>query len=63
MAGKPIMERKVAIATSDGGAMCREIVVIMAMAGARVVANGLGVSVSGDGGSATPAEETDSAIC
>ena len=34
----------------------------MALAGAKVVVNDLGVSVSGDGGSATPAEQTKAII-
>ena len=62
MAGKPMMEGKVAVVTGAGGGIGREIALMMALAGAKVLVNDLGVSVSGDGGSKTPAEQTKAII-
>jgi NAD(P)-dependent dehydrogenase (short-subunit alcohol dehydrogenase family) len=59
---KPMMEGKVAVVTGAGGGIGREIALMMALAGAKVVVNDLGVSVSGDGGSKTPAEQTKAII-
>ena len=59
---KPMLEGKVAVVTGAGGGIGREIALMMALAGAKVVINDLGVSVSGDGGSATPAEQTKGII-
>ncbi len=58
----PMLEGKVAVVTGAGGGIGREIALMMALAGARVVINDLGVSVTGDGGSATPAEQTKAII-
>ncbi|MBM3104099.1 SDR family oxidoreductase [Pseudomonas sp. P66] len=55
-------EGKVAIVTGAGGGIGREIALAMAKSGARVVINDIGVSLSGTGGSASPAEETRSLI-
>jgi NAD(P)-dependent dehydrogenase (short-subunit alcohol dehydrogenase family) len=62
MAGKPMMEGKVVVVTGAGGGIGREIALMMALAGAKVIVNDLGVSVSGDGGSTTPAEQTKAII-
>ena len=62
MTGKPMMEGKVAVVTGAGGGIGREIALMMALAGAKVLVNDLGVSVSGDGGSKTPAEQTKAII-
>jgi NAD(P)-dependent dehydrogenase (short-subunit alcohol dehydrogenase family) len=62
MAGKPMMEGKVVAVTGAGGGIGREIALMMALAGAKVIVNDLGVSVSGDGGSKTPAEQTKAII-
>jgi NAD(P)-dependent dehydrogenase (short-subunit alcohol dehydrogenase family) len=54
-----MMEGKVAIVTGAGGGIGREIALAMALAGARVVVNDIGASLSGVGGtSATPGELT-----
>ncbi len=57
-----MLEGKVAVVTGAGGGIGREIALMMSLAGARIVINDLGVSVTGDGGSATPAEQTKGII-
>ena len=53
-----MLEGKVAVVTGAGGGIGREIALAMAMAGASVIINDIGVSLTGEGGSATPAEQT-----
>jgi NAD(P)-dependent dehydrogenase (short-subunit alcohol dehydrogenase family) len=60
MAG--MLEGKVAVVTAAGGGIGREIAIAMARAGAKVLINDVGASLSGEGRSATPAEETRQVI-
>ena len=53
---------KVAVVTGAGGGIGREIALAMALQGAAVVINDVGVSLTGEGGSATPAEQTKQII-
>jgi NAD(P)-dependent dehydrogenase (short-subunit alcohol dehydrogenase family) len=53
-----LLDGKVAIVTGAGGGIGREIAVMMALAGARVVINDVGATLSGEGQSGTPAEQT-----
>ena len=52
------LENKVAIVTGGGGGLRREIALALAAEGASVVVNDIGVSLTGGGGSDSPAEET-----
>ena len=60
MAG--MMEGKVAVVTGAGGGIGREIAIMMAGAGAKVIVADIGASLSGEGGSATPAQQTKALI-
>ncbi len=57
-----MLEGKVAIVTGSGGGIGREIAVMMAAAGAEVIINDVGASLSGEGQSATPAQQTKQLI-
>src|SRR6185437_8170686 len=60
MAG--MMEGKVAVVTGAGGGIGREIAIMMAAAGAKVIVADIGASLTGEGGSASPAEQTKALI-
>src|ERR1700728_2302322 len=60
--GLMTLQGKVALVTGAGSGIGRAIALAMAEAGAAVVINDIGVSLSGEGGSATPAEETKAKI-
>ena len=53
-----MLEGKVAIVTGAGGGIGREIAIAMALAGAAVVVNDIGASLTGEGLSETPGEQT-----
>ena len=52
------LENKVAVVTGAGGGIGREIALALAAEGVSIVVNDIGVSLTGDGGSNSPAEET-----
>ncbi|WP_120009636.1 SDR family oxidoreductase [Teichococcus vastitatis] len=59
----PMLDGKVAIVTGAGGGIGREIALAMALAGAKVVINDIGASLTGLGEtSATPGEQTKAII-
>jgi NAD(P)-dependent dehydrogenase (short-subunit alcohol dehydrogenase family) len=60
MAG--MMEGKVVVVTGAGGGIGREIAIMMAAAGAKVIIADIGASLAGGGGSATPAQQTQAII-
>ena len=57
-----MMEGKAVVVTGAGGGIGREIAIMMAEAGAKVIINDIGASLSGEGASATPAEQTKAII-
>src|SRR3954453_11480855 len=57
-----LMEGKVAVVTGAGGGIGREIAIMMAGTGAKVIVADIGASVTGEGGSASPAEQTKQLI-
>ncbi|HYZ32796.1 MAG TPA: SDR family NAD(P)-dependent oxidoreductase [Crenalkalicoccus sp.] len=57
-----MLDGKVAIVTGSGGGIGREIAVAMALAGAKVIINDVGASLTGEGQSATPAQQTKQII-
>ena len=57
-----MLDGKVAVVTGAGGGIGREVALAMAMQGAAVVINDVGASLSGEGGSATPAGQTKQII-
>jgi len=57
-----MLDGKVALVTGAGSGIGKAIAIAMARAGAAVVINDIGVSLSGEGGSSTPAEETKAEI-
>jgi NAD(P)-dependent dehydrogenase (short-subunit alcohol dehydrogenase family) len=57
-----MMEGKVVVVTGAGGGIGREIAIMMAAAGAKVIINDVGASLGGSGGSAKPAQDTQAII-
>jgi NAD(P)-dependent dehydrogenase (short-subunit alcohol dehydrogenase family) len=62
MNAQGMLEGRVAVVTGAGGGIGREIAVAMALEGANVVVADIGVSLTGEGGSGTPAEQTKQII-
>src|ERR1700712_6049249 len=57
-----MMEGKVAVVTGAGGGIGREIALMMAAGGAKVIVADIGASLTGEGGSASPAQQTKALI-
>lgn len=57
-----LLDGKVIVVTGAGGGIGREIAIMMADAGAKVIINDIGASLFGEGQSATPAEQTKTII-
>ena len=57
-----MLEGKVAVVTGAGGGIGREIAVMMAGQGAKVIVADIGASLTGEGGSQTPAQQTKQII-
>ncbi len=57
-----MLEGKVAIVTGGGNGIGREIAIMMAGQGAKVIINDVGASLSGEGLDATPAQQTKAII-
>jgi NAD(P)-dependent dehydrogenase (short-subunit alcohol dehydrogenase family) len=55
---EPRLDGKVAIVTGSGGGIGREIALAMALAGAKILINDIGASLTGEGLSDTPAQQT-----
>jgi NAD(P)-dependent dehydrogenase (short-subunit alcohol dehydrogenase family) len=53
-----MMQDKVVVVTGAGGGIGREIAIMMAAAGAKVIINDVGASLTGGGASDTPAQQT-----
>ncbi len=62
MQNMKMLDGKVALVTGAGGGIGREIATAMALAGAKVLINDIGVGLGGEGGSSTPAEQTKQII-
>ena len=56
------LEGKVAVVTGAGGGIGREIALALANEGVSIVVNDIGVSLTGEGGSESPAQETSGLI-
>ena len=57
-----MMDGKVVVVTGAGGGVGREIAIMMASEGAKVIVADIGASLAGSGGSSTPAEQTKALI-
>ena len=57
-----MMAGKVVVVTGAGGGIGREIAIMMASEGARVIINDIGASLTGEGSSDTPAQQTKQII-
>src|SRR4051812_44479234 len=57
-----MMEGKVAVVTGAGGGIGRQIAIMMPGQGAKVIVADIGASLTGEGGSNTPAQQTKQMI-